>query len=287
LGALGVLGALGRKVWYKLLSWCEKSYLWIKRAFQPVLFHLRPVLHPVLAWFRDRIVSWVIKEIQWLKIGSFCKRNLVHISVVVLAVLVVFGNLNSSRLSGLTVIPTGAKRSIGRGMPALGQARPANLIATSNDGFIIKAAEAKSPTPTPAPKPQPAPPPPQAATGNFAWPVSAPNITQGFGWTRFNPWHTGVDMTSPDFTIYVSDSGWVEGTFWDPYGYGNHILVNHGNGYETLYAHLSQSWVYPGQFVSKGQAIGYMGSTGWSTGTHLHFEVRSGGAILNPFDYLP
>jgi len=170
-------------------------------------------------------------------------------------------------------------------MPALGSARPANLIATSNEGLIIKAAPTRKATPAPqAPAPAPAP---QAASGYFAWPVWSPNITQYYGATSFNPWHTGVDMTSGSLAILASDAGWVEGTFWDPYGYGTHIIINHGNGYETLYGHLSESWVYPGQFVAQGQQIGVMGSTGWSTGTHLHFEVRSGGVPLNPFAFLP
>ncbi len=69
-------------------------------------------------------------------------------------------------------------------------------------------------------------------------------------------------------------------------GYGNHVIVDHGNGYQTLYGHLSSLDVSQGQYVSKGQRLGTMGSTGWSTGPHLHFEIRYGGSYLNPLNYL-
>jgi murein DD-endopeptidase MepM/ murein hydrolase activator NlpD len=69
-------------------------------------------------------------------------------------------------------------------------------------------------------------------------------------------------------------------------GYGNHVIIDHGNGFTTLYAHLTSIFVEPGMTVSQGQQIGTMGSTGNSTGPHLHFEVRYGGVPYNPASYL-
>jgi murein DD-endopeptidase MepM/ murein hydrolase activator NlpD len=76
-------------------------------------------------------------------------------------------------------------------------------------------------------------------------------------------------------------AGWIDG-----YGYGNRVMIDHGNGYRTLYAHLSQVYVVPGQTVARGAAIGKMGSTGRSTGIHLHFEVIRNGVYLNPLSVL-
>jgi murein DD-endopeptidase MepM/ murein hydrolase activator NlpD len=70
-------------------------------------------------------------------------------------------------------------------------------------------------------------------------------------------------------------------------GYGNYLVINHGNGFETLYAHLSQIRVIAGQGVQRGQVIGLVGRTGRSTGPHLHFEIRQGGVKRNPFGFLP
>jgi murein DD-endopeptidase MepM/ murein hydrolase activator NlpD len=70
-------------------------------------------------------------------------------------------------------------------------------------------------------------------------------------------------------------------------GYGNYVVVRHDNGYETLYAHLSEVWVVQGQWVAQGEAVGAAGATGWATGPHLHFEVNLNGAHLDPLGYLP
>jgi murein DD-endopeptidase MepM/ murein hydrolase activator NlpD len=114
------------------------------------------------------------------------------------------------------------------------------------------------------------------------WPLGG-ILTQGF-WTGHRAIDIGVRLGS---AVLASDSGFVVLVANDDYGYGKHVMVNHGNGFETLYAHLSTILVSPGQTISKGQAIGLSGSTGHSTGPHLHFEVRYYGQQLNPLNYLP
>ncbi|MBI5301678.1 MAG: M23 family metallopeptidase [Chloroflexi bacterium] len=119
-------------------------------------------------------------------------------------------------------------------------------------------------------------------TGHFGWPVSG-RITQKF-WTR----HPGIDIGAPLGTpIYAADSGYVVTAGWSTVGYGFMILVNHGNGYVTRYGHLSAFSVEVGDSVKKGAMIGRVGSTGNSTGPHLHFEVILSGVHRNPFSYLP
>jgi murein DD-endopeptidase MepM/ murein hydrolase activator NlpD len=114
-------------------------------------------------------------------------------------------------------------------------------------------------------------------TSNFIWPVRA-CISQLF-WAR----HPGYDLAAPKGTpVYAADSGYVEVVGWDNTGYGNMILLNHGNNFVTRYAHLSAFNVEAGQSVKKGDLIGRVGSTGHSTGPHLHFEVIFGGVQRNP-----
>ena len=86
--------------------------------------------------------------------------------------------------------------------------------------------------------------------------------------------------------VIASDTGTVTYAGCINWGYGCHVIINHGNGYETLYGHMQRLDVNPGDAVSQGQQVGVMGSTGRSTGTHLHFEIRSGGTLLNPLDFL-
>ena len=127
------------------------------------------------------------------------------------------------------------------------------------------------------------PPPPGAAqgSGNFMWPASGV-ITQGY-WGG----HRAIDIGAPCGTsIYASDSGYVSSLGWMG-GYGNYIILSHGNGWETLYAHLSQILVRPNTSVQRGELIGRVGTTGRSTGCHLHFEIRQYGTKRNPFGFLP
>ena len=118
---------------------------------------------------------------------------------------------------------------------------------------------------------------------NFVWPTSTSGISQYYAW-----YHPGIDLPNKSAPgIAASDTGIVVVAGWpDNYGYGNRIVVDHGNGYRTLYAHLSNIYVSVGQSVSRGQIIGQMGNTGRSTGTHLHFEIHFKGVPLNPLSIL-
>jgi murein DD-endopeptidase MepM/ murein hydrolase activator NlpD len=120
------------------------------------------------------------------------------------------------------------------------------------------------------------------ASGQFVWPTQG-SITQKFSW-----FHPGVDIANRAApAVLAADSGKVVIAGWpDGYGYGNRVMIDHGNGYTTLYAHLSRTYVIVGQTVSRGAQIGQMGSTGRSTGTHLHFEIRNGGGNINPLTIL-
>lgn len=119
-------------------------------------------------------------------------------------------------------------------------------------------------------------------TGQFLWPAGG-KITQGY-----TAWHRGIDIANKGLPgIAAADSGTVVLTGWPaPWAYGNRILIDHGNGYQTLYAHLNAIYVSPGQKVERGQVIGQMGSTGRSTGPHLHFEIRQTGVGINPLSFL-
>ncbi|HEX9074232.1 MAG TPA: M23 family metallopeptidase [Anaerolineae bacterium] len=119
------------------------------------------------------------------------------------------------------------------------------------------------------------------STVRFGWPVAG-RITQGY-WSR----HRGIDIGSSLGTpIHAADSGTIAMAGWDAVGYGNMILINHGNGYMTRYGHLSEIDVQVGQAVQKGQVIGLVGSTGHSTGPHLHFEIIHNGLNQNPYGFL-
>lgn len=118
-------------------------------------------------------------------------------------------------------------------------------------------------------------------TANFQWPTSA-CVSQYF-WAR----HPGIDLANSQGTqVVAADAGFVEFVGWDNTGYGNMILINHGNGALTRYAHLSAFGVQAGQSVQKGQLIGRIGSTGRSTGPHLHFEIIVNGVHRNPVGIL-
>lgn len=119
-------------------------------------------------------------------------------------------------------------------------------------------------------------------TGTFIYPVGSRNFTQYFWYG-----HPGIDIALGEGTAVVaSDTGTVTFAGWNIYGYGNLIVINHGNGYETFYAHLNGISVVPGQVVYQGGVIGTTGNTGNSSGPHIHFEVRINGAQDNPCWYV-
>lgn len=117
----------------------------------------------------------------------------------------------------------------------------------------------------------------------YIWPTTVRRITQYFGWR-----HTGVDIAGPAGNpVYAARSGVVikSQCGWNS-GYGCYIIIDHGNGVQTVYGHNSRLYVFAGEGVEQGQTISLMGSTGRSTGSHLHFEVRIGGRRVNPLQYI-
>jgi murein DD-endopeptidase MepM/ murein hydrolase activator NlpD len=123
-------------------------------------------------------------------------------------------------------------------------------------------------------------------------PVRTAEFTSGYG-TRTDPFrggaarHQGIDLAAPIGTpIYATADGIVVAAGWNSGGYGNLIKVDHGRGIETRYGHLSAILVSPGQHVVRGQQIARMGSTGRSTGSHLHYEVRIDGGAVNPIPFM-
>lgn len=127
--------------------------------------------------------------------------------------------------------------------------------------------------------------------GQLKWPVpSRSYISSYFGWRTLygKPnYHTGIDIPGASGTsIVAADAGKVLSVKYLDYGYGYHVIVDHGNGVATLYGHCSRIDVVPGQMVQKGQTIAGIGTTGNSTGNHLHFEVRINGAKMNPLNYV-
>lgn len=134
--------------------------------------------------------------------------------------------------------------------------------------------------------------PDKVGTGALSWPVPGyKNITSDYGMRyhpilKVNKLHTGIDVGVPSgVNILAADSGTVIYSGWMG-GYGQVIVIDHGSGISTLYAHQSTLLVGNGKTVNKGDVIGKVGSTGWSTGPHLHFEVRVNGTPVNPHSYI-
>lgn len=131
---------------------------------------------------------------------------------------------------------------------------------------------------------------PVSDDSSFLWPVPGNTyISCSYGW-RFDgsDFHTGLDITMGGAygkPIVASKSGVVKYVGWDANGYGNYLIIDHGGGYSTLYAHCSSIQVSTGETVSQGQRIASIGSTGWSTGPHCHFEIRVNGQHTNPANY--
>ena len=129
------------------------------------------------------------------------------------------------------------------------------------------------------------------STGTYIWPLPGYSPGSAYGWRIHPIWgdmrfHAGEDIGAPTGTpILAADSGIATVIPDNGNGYGNYIIINHGGGRTTLYAHMSGFAVSNGASVTQGQTIGYVGSTGNSTGPHLHFEVRVNGATTDPKSY--
>lgn len=121
-------------------------------------------------------------------------------------------------------------------------------------------------------------------TGGFVWPAGNHYLSGNDYWSG----HLGIDIAAGEGApIYAADAGVVVFSGWATGGYGYMIMIDHGNGYQTLYAHLSNTAASCGRSVGQGGLIGYSGSTGNSTGAHLHFEVRYEGGFVSPWYVLP
>ncbi len=196
-----------------------------------------------------------------------------------------------------------------------------NGVAGYVDGDLLVAAEAPAPDPTPAPqeptptpRPEPTPTPqpeepepalapeepaPSGPTGGFINPLPGAVVTQGYGCSpyAFEPYdatlgcnfHNGIDLAAPAYTpLLAADGGTVTAAGWCDCGLGFYVAIDHGNGFETVYGHMAeQPYVYVGQAVSQGQVIGPVGSTGLSTGPHVHFILKVGGGTVDPSGYAP
>jgi murein DD-endopeptidase MepM/ murein hydrolase activator NlpD len=124
-----------------------------------------------------------------------------------------------------------------------------------------------------------------APSYGYIWPAYG-NITTYF----MENGHKGIDIDG--FGQYGAPiasvaTGQVVLASWSDWGLGYHVIVDHGDGMRTVYAHLSEIWVSQGQYVGQGEAVGALGSTGYSTGPHLHFEMHYYGSVVDPLAYLP
>ena len=140
--------------------------------------------------------------------------------------------------------------------------------------------------------------PPYASKESWAWPTGNANvkISSGYGYrdASISGWgfHGGIDIVGKEYgyiyniPIYASRSGTVIAAIWSNSGYGNYVVIDHGDGFSTVYAHCNSLSVSKGQYVQKGQHIANVGSSGNSTGNHLHFEIRYNGAKQDPMSYV-
>ena len=165
--------------------------------------------------------------------------------------------------------------------PELPTRLAAQLPAAASAGQVAPVAAAPAPQAAAVPPPAPAP-AIAAPDSTFGWPAYG-QLSQGFAYG-----HRGLDIAkSYGSPIVAAGSGVVAWVQYLSYGYGYHLLIDHGNGYQTLYAHFQEVFVAPGQRVSRGEQIGRMGATGLATGPHLHFEVHLNGMPVNPMAVLP
>ena len=150
----------------------------------------------------------------------------------------------------------------------------------------VYVAEPQPPASVAAPPGAGAPAAPVYSGYGFSWPFSGA-ISSYWGDGRG---HTGIDIDGfgqEGASVAAAAGGQVVLVAYQGYGYGYHVIIDHGNGFHTLYAHLSDIYVSQGQYVEQGEAIAAVGCTGYCTGTHLPLEIRIGGTPVDPIDYLP
>jgi murein DD-endopeptidase MepM/ murein hydrolase activator NlpD len=238
-------------------------------------------------------------------------RGIVHLVVVGLIALTAAVGVNSVRTAvGVPSASSGGATALSFDLVAPARAAGGDdaalrsttfeLLPQPGDGDPVlsrRAARfaptvAPTPLPTPVAPPKPAPDPPAPAmaapaapvvigSGALIWPVNG-TISQ-----YFHSGHLALDIAAPyGSTVVASDAGVVTWAGWRNNGGGYVVQIDHGNGMQTIYNHLSSIWVSPGQAVSRGQGIAAVGCTGICTGPHVHFEVIVGGVEVNPLRYL-
>ncbi len=180
--------------------------------------------------------------------------------------------LTANRVASVNEIQIGEELVIPDGRPPAAPAPPRPVAAAPKPAAAIK--EVFFPSTE-------APPAASADVGSLVWPTDSKRINQYYKWR-----HPGLDINGKlDNGVYSVDAGIVTYAGWNTGGYGNMILIDHGNGMITRYAHHSKMYVKAGDQVTKGQTIGMVGSTGRSTGPHLHFELYWNGSRRNPFEF--
>lgn len=159
--------------------------------------------------------------------------------------------------------------------------------SSEGEGSVEGAPSEQPPASEPAPAPEPAPQQP-SVNGTYMWPVPSSHRISSTYKYRWGRWHTGIDIDGyalEGYPIVASDGGTV--IMAEYYGgYGICVIIDHGGQRQTLYGHMSGVAVGYGDYVSQGQVIGYLGSTGNSTGTHCHFEIILNGSTVDPLPYL-
>jgi murein DD-endopeptidase MepM/ murein hydrolase activator NlpD len=182
----------------------------------------------------------------------------------------------------LAVLPSGTKGTVLAGSGSWYR------VQATQTGWIHGSLLCPASTPDGASPPSPSAPQPGACTGGFSNPAPGAPVTSPFGW-RWGRMHNGIDLGTPSGSLVrAADGGRVDFAAWVS-GYGYMIDVIHCGKYTTRYAHLSQFLVKPGQWVARGASIARSGSSGHSTGPHLHFEIRLGGPYgtpVNPQHYI-
>jgi len=248
---------------------------------------------------RGEVVEYVVKEGD--TVSSIAKKFDISLDTIIWA-----NNLESVKVKikigqRLKIPPiSGIVHRVGRGETVYSiakkyQANPQSIVdfpfnTFSNDEtFALAINQALTIPEGIMPKAKPATPRLPAATvavgtaakGSFIWPTSG-KISQRYSW-----YHPAIDVANKNGpAVVAADGGKVISVIYARYAYGHHVVIDHGNGYRTLYAHMSTISVKEGQVVGQGQSIGRMGSTGRSTGTHLHFEIIKSGVKINPLTTL-